>query len=533
MVSVNPLWSESIFLLERMTSHMVNELQKDLPLSRSFIWNLQAKYYQSLGIDAWLSGMVPSRVTTNSHIAWRYARLIASYIRDTAAQNVTIVELGAGHGRFGFLTANHLQQIASNYLPKHFTWKYILTDCAARNIEFYETHAAFKSLLSEGTLDFAKYEAGVDKVLELRHSGEIIDSDHPTEHLIVIGNYFFDSLPMDVWHVQDQRLSAFWPSILVNDSGKQFTMDQPEILEHLDLQWEHREATPEYDNPLWNSMAHQLAVEIQSGTFMLPIGALACLEELETWSQKPFFLLTTDKGYPKADDYVDRGPPTLIQHGCFSFNLNFVALQKWFEAKAGSSFLPDCRDGLIETACFATQYTKADLNSVDFEFSGLRQFTPAEFHQVTRRCENASSDLFTALSYLKLSCYDPITLHRLRRQIRTGIPDADSIELKLLQETLAQVRANFYHLNDFDIPFDLGLIYQNLGDYETAVELYHESILLFGENAITFYNLANCYEKLGQPRLALQYIDKTINLEPDSEALEFRKKIAQENLLTH
>ena len=516
-----------------MTPPMVNALQKGLPLSQSFIWNLQAKYYQSLGIEAWLSGMVPSRVTTNSHIAWRYARLIASYIRDTKAQNITIVELGAGHGRFGYLTASHFAQIAAKLLPQHVNWRYVLTDCAERNIQFYESHIAFEPLLSEGKVDFARYEAGIDRNLQLRRSADVIDASHPTEHLILIGNYFFDSLPMDVWHVKDQRLSAFWPEILVKDSGKDFTVEQPEVLEHLELQWEHHDVTPEYSNPLWNSIAHQLANEIRSGTFMLPVGALACLDEMEAWSHNPVFLLATDKGYTKADDYRDRGPPTLIQHGCFSFNLNFVALQKWFEAKAGSSYLPDCRDGLIETACFSTQYDRSELASVDFEFSAIRQFTPAEFHQVIRRCENATSDLFTALSYLKLSCYDPITLHRLRRQIRAGITGAVPIELNQLRDSLARVRKNFYHLQDFDISFDLGLIYQNLGDYAIAIELYQESLHLFGDHAITFHNIAICYEKLGQPLLALQFIEKKISLAPDTAALEFRQKIQQDHLLTH
>jgi tetratricopeptide (TPR) repeat protein len=516
---------------ERTTSSMVNILQKDLPLSRSFIWNLQAKYYQSLGIDAWLSGIVPSRVTTNSHIAWRYARLIASYIRDTQARNITIVELGAGHGRFGFLTATHLQQIAAESLPQDIIWKYVLTDCAERNIQFYESHEAFEPLLAEGKVDFARFEAGVDHSLQLRHSGEVIDAVHPTEHLIVIGNYFFDSLPMDVWHVKNGQLSTFWPKIHVRDSGASFTQDQPDVLEHLDLEWEHREAAPEYPSQLWNSIAAQLAEEIQNGTFMLPIGAFDCLEEINSWTEQPMFMLVTDKGYPKVADYQDRGPPTLIQHGCFSFNLNFVALQKWFEAKAGFAFLPSCRDGLIETAAFATHHSSASLSALQFEYSAASQFTPAEFHQVTRRCENASPDLFTALSFLKLSCYDPITLHRLRRNIRGGIPDADSIELNLLYDSLLRVRQNFYHLRDFDIPFDLGLIYQHLGDYDIAVDLYHESLRLFGESGITFFNLAICHEKLGQNAQALDCIDKSIGLDPDSDALEFRAKLQPGNLL--
>ena len=509
---------------------MARTLQKDQPLSRSFIWNLQTKYYQSLGIDAWLSGVVPSRVTTNSYIAWRYARLIASYIRDVRAQRVTILELGAGHGRFGFLTATHLQNIATDFLPPETSWRYILTDCAERNIQFYESHAAFSSLRKEGKADFARYQAGVDQSISLRLSGDTIDATRPVEHLILIGNYFFDSLPMDVWHAENKRLSAYWPIVQIPDSADELSTETPQALEHIKLAWEKREQVLNYTTQAWNSITRQLGDEIQNGTFMVPTGAFECLEQLQSWASQPLTLLVTDKGYLRIDEYRDRGPPTLIQHGCFSFNLNFVALHKWFQSHSGLALLPKCRDGLIEMAAFATHYSRDALPFTISEYSAIEQFTPAEYHQVTRRCENAKPDLFTALSYLKLSCYDPLTLHRLRRSIRAGIPNADLIEQKLLYDALSQVRQKFYHLQDFDIPFDLALIYQHLGEYEIALELFHESLQLFGESGITYYNLAICHQKLGQNGKAVENIEKSIALDATDDSLDFHRKLRYSNM---
>ncbi|MFO1066549.1 MAG: hypothetical protein U0892_22035 [Pirellulales bacterium] len=106
--------------------------EEHVRLSQSFIWPLQTQYYESLGIDAWLGGSVPSRVTTNSHIAKRYARLVAAYARDVQAKQLRIVELGAGHGRFGFLCAKHLHELFGNgHGPRGCDWKYVLTDVAA------------------------------------------------------------------------------------------------------------------------------------------------------------------------------------------------------------------------------------------------------------------------------------------------------------------------------------------------------------------------------------------------------------------
>lgn len=58
------------------------------------------------GVNAWLSGTVPSFITTNNFIARAYARVIAAFLRETFAgieseECVYVIELGAGHGKFG------------------------------------------------------------------------------------------------------------------------------------------------------------------------------------------------------------------------------------------------------------------------------------------------------------------------------------------------------------------------------------------------------------------------------------------------
>ena len=502
-------------------------LQEPQPLSKAFIWGLQAKYYQSLGIDAWLSGTIPSRVTTNSHLAWRYARLIASYLADVGAKKATIVEMGAGHGRFAYLCASHLRSILNRGIVRDLEWQYVLTDVADRNIEFWETHPSFMSLIAEGRIDFARYEAGVDNSLRMRLSGEEINPDKPKEHLIVIANYFFDSLPMDVWEIDEQELHACCPRILVEDDAKHLSQDQHEILDHITFHWE--KVKPEaatYANKQWIQVVDDMAKQVAKGTFMLPVGAFESIETLESWCAGPMMVLATDKGYPNTSYYQGLGVPEMVHHGCFSFNVNFAALESWFKLRGGSAILPSYQHGLIEVAAMISKRGKESLPRLCFEADTLEQFSPDEYHRITRRCEENDLDLGSCLGLIKLSCYEPLVLYRLRRSIRANIPDAGSIELEMLHDVLRNTRANYYHLNECDLHFAIGTIYHVMGEHGLAVESFSESLRWYGDDAITLLNMAICQKVLGQTEAAKTSTIRCLEIAPmDENAMQLRDEL--------
>ena len=77
-------------------------LERRIKLSKSLLWELQSGFYESMGITAWAEGgPVPFDVTTNAHIAHRYAAAALpaiDFMKNRRPTSVlTIVELGAGH----------------------------------------------------------------------------------------------------------------------------------------------------------------------------------------------------------------------------------------------------------------------------------------------------------------------------------------------------------------------------------------------------------------------------------------------------
>lgn len=509
-------------------------VESSRPLSESFIWHLQTEYYRSMGIDAWLSGMIPSRVTTNSRIALEYARLIAAYMNDRGASEFEIVELGAGHGRFGFYCATSLQQMTDNGLLPGITWRYTLTDVAERNVDFMSAHHSFRDLVDKKRVDFAVFDAGCDTEISLRFSNESIGSNTPAKNLIVIANYFFDSLPIDVWQINGGQTIPCWTEVHVDDNAQTTSTSDPEILKSISLQWGASEGSSTYSDETNARRLSDMAQAVGNGTITMPIGGYRVLDTLSTWTNEPMMMLVTDKGYPAIKDYAGRKLPTIIQHGCFSFNLNFPALSHWFEDHQGYSLMPERGDGYTETAVYVSRMSARQTPRLFSAFDQLEQFNPAEYYEVIRRCERAKPRLLTCLGLLKLSAYDPQVFYQLRRLIRSNLGNSSSLQRSQLRAALRKIRRNYFPIEaDIDNPFAIALVHQHLGDYAEAIECYNESILIHGEACRTFVNQAMCFRKLGQNDQSIELLMQALKLDPkDEEASELLRKYGQSDQAT-
>ena len=79
-----------------------------IPFKNSIRWKLQRDFYATMGLNAWDS-IVPSQISTNSHVAKYYIDIIDSHISSqNQNQNfkntphIAIIELAAGHGKLSF-----------------------------------------------------------------------------------------------------------------------------------------------------------------------------------------------------------------------------------------------------------------------------------------------------------------------------------------------------------------------------------------------------------------------------------------------
>jgi hypothetical protein len=158
-------------------------LEDEKPLSQSMLWKLQTDFFFNQGPEAWIKGIVPQYITTNPYIASLYAKTIFGYCRDYAARKdfdrdstIYIMELAAGVGRFTYTFLKRFLHIIDNSSLKGLKFKYIVTDFAERNIEYWQSHSFLKPYFESGILDCATFDMAKDEEIRLRKSGEVLAS---------------------------------------------------------------------------------------------------------------------------------------------------------------------------------------------------------------------------------------------------------------------------------------------------------------------------------------------------------------------
>ena len=244
-------------------------LDEGKPLSRCILWKLQRNFFQGQGIEAWRQGTVPHYITSNPFIANAYAKVVFGFIRDCTAvtgdsaddsflpldpsQPIYIIELGSGSGRFAYHFLRKFLGIYRHSILKDVPFTYVMTDFTERNIDFWRKHQSLTPLVEEGVLDFALFDAEVDEELKLSESGDLLTPGTVKNPMVVIANYFFDSIPQDAFFVQAGQLHE--GLVAVTSYQQETDLNNPEILSHVEISY-HRNPVEQdyYENTDWNEI---------------------------------------------------------------------------------------------------------------------------------------------------------------------------------------------------------------------------------------------------------------------------------------
>ncbi len=145
-------------------------------LSRSHLFHLERTFYHRAGIGAWRTATVPHYVTNNPVLAHAYAEVLVGFFRDCAAatpglaEPVTLLELGAGSGRFAYLVLRALVERLGRSPLAGLRFRYVMTDFTESNLAFWRDHDALRPFVEQGLLDFGVLDAEQDGEITLVHT---------------------------------------------------------------------------------------------------------------------------------------------------------------------------------------------------------------------------------------------------------------------------------------------------------------------------------------------------------------------------
>jgi tetratricopeptide (TPR) repeat protein len=512
---------------------MTETNKKRYRFSEAPIWNIQRRYYEEAGLEAWHNDQVPQYITSNPMIAAAYAEMILGFLQDRAnkalpAEPVYIVELGAGAGRFAFHVLHELCQLrdyAGISLP---AFRYIMTDLAMNNVMAWKEHPALQSFIADGLLDFAQFDAVHDTELNLVVSGTSISEGHLRQPVIIVANYFFDNIPQELIYVGDGQIYEADVYVEYPEHPEHRDSLKPsEWLEQITLQYEYRQA-PEYEQETYpyRDVITMYQEQLEDSHILLPAAGITCLERLKRFSHSGFLLITADKGDHLLENWKFAEPPELILHGSFSLTANYHAIKHVFEQRGAIALFPSHHYKNINVGCILSLDNPMDYPNFRLAYRRtIERFGPDEFYSMKEWVDrnHTSMGLQQILSFWRLGGYDAEFFIYNTKQIADMLPEASDEEKQDIWRGIERMWSSYYVMDQrYDLALDAGLILFEMGMYDHSKRYLEISVDQDEDEVVStvYYCLAICCFELELVEDACAYTRKLLELEPNhKEAL--------------
>ncbi|QJD84950.1 tetratricopeptide repeat protein [Cohnella herbarum] len=496
--------------------------------SEAPIWEWQRSYYEEQGIKAWQRDEVPQYITSNPVMAEAYAEMIFGFLQDRATlgndtEPVTIVELGAGSGQFAYLVLKELCDLiefAGIAVPP---FRYVMSDLAVSNMTYWKQHPSLLPFVERGVLDFAKFDAVNDTELILIHSGITIRPGDLKQPLLVIANYFFDSIPQDLIYVEDGKVYDCKVSLDFPDGIA--GLSASELLEKATLEYHYRRGT-DFERatyPYRNVIAFYRE-KLEDSHILFPAIGMACLERLGRLSLQGFVLITADKGDNRLENWEFAEPPKLIVHGSFSLTANYHAIQTHFERKGAHSFFTSHHHHNLNIGCILMLENPMSYIQTRLAYRRrIERFGPDDFFSLKQWFDGQleQMELRQILALWRLGGYDSEWFLQSVKRISSLLPTGIEADMEDLRSGIYRMWQAYYPMGEkHDLALDCGMLLYEMDLFEDALPFLERSLMNNGHNEDNFegvYRLSVCHYEAGNAVEALAYTRRALKIEPGHE----------------
>lgn len=503
-------------------------LESEKRLSHSVLWDLQQKAYREFGIKAWSQHGVPSYITSNSFTARCYAHVVLGFIRDCLAKKlldishpIYLLDLGAGSGRFAYL---FLQELLSLFDIDSFSDVkicYVLTDIVESNLTFLQNHALLQPYFQRGILDCAYYHHAQKEPIYLMLHQVKLDASSLVNPLILIANYFFDTIPQDLFRMEHGVLKEGRIELELSQDEKLAspTSSDPFLINHLKYKYTyHPIAAPKtyYAEPYLNASLQEYSKELEGYSFLFPIGALQVLKTFIEWTNSRFLLLAGDQGVCSLEQVRQGGEPKISLHGSFSIAVSYYSLGAFLNGQGGEVLMNSMSDPTFVNMGAILDKDGRKFTETALAFRNhLASFTPVDFWKIVSLTEEKwpSAPLDQLLLLIKLGNWDAMTLYAFFGRIRALLSGATNEQKQQLKQIIDEVSKRFYPISpdNGDFILNLGVLLFEMHYYREALEYFKNSMTITGPKPAAFKNMAACYQMLGDKKAAQEYLQQAID----------------------
>ena len=452
--------------------------------SKSSFWDIQPDYYQSQGTNAWNSS-VPYHITSSAKFTASYADMITSFAHDVLSidpqANFSIFELGAACGKFSYRV---LQQLVERCEAEHLCknrFKYTMCDCSDNTIKFWQSHPQLEPFVNQGMLDFA--------TLMICNKQGIVFSkpshSWKNTYVIVIANYFFDSIYHDAFGVEKEVPYPY----VCNNPNQQSMQSFEDCKLELDTSWPRA-----FDDEVRNDIAKDHAKH-QITKFLLPTGCFDVVDFFLLPAKQAMFI-SADKGYTSYDCMTYNDNFDFVENGTLSTTVNYVALVDYFSKKydGDASLSPPLAPSspiFFSTGLFLTHGKVSHYPSLK---RAAKSYVLNNYHCVSHTTSvlmlsSYMSNSHDVFSLLQVEQYDPFSLSNCTSLMVNIVQNCTLINQATARQVLSSMQDRCYFTTnrqekgEFFATIRLMLAAR---EYTMAKTFLHVTIDYFGECYDTF-----------------------------------------------
>jgi tetratricopeptide (TPR) repeat protein len=497
------------------------------------LWELQRLYYSSKGVDAWRRTEVPHHITNNVVIANTYAEMVFALLRDQdrlapqpqlPLDPIHICELGAGSGRFAFHFLQRLRRICEEGRVDPRAFRYVLTDQAEANLQFWLTHPRFQPFFESGLLDVALFEAGDSRELSLRVSGKTIVPGGLARPVVVVANYFLDTIPQDVFRIDEQGLHHCLVSLFLDKDPRKLSIAQ--ILSEMELFYEYEPAVGLlYEEPWLQNIVEGYRRELTTTHFTIPATGLRCLRRIQDLSKVGLMLLSADKGNHRFGSLGRKPAPELALHGSFSLGVNYHAIKTRIEQSGGVALFPEAYHSSVSVNCSLMLPEAADHSEVRQAYRRhVADFGPDDFASIVSHAKESVPRMTSheIMSHLRLTHYDGELFARLVTRLVELAPEFNEAQRAAFLDAIERVWDLYFPLGErMNLANGIGCLLFKMSEYALARTYFETSIASHGDHAEALMNVALCCARLEQWDKTKLHLEKILASDPGNKgALE-------------
>lgn len=485
------------------------------PVSESGLWGLLIDFYGECGPDAWRSGKVPQRITSNGYMADLYASVAAAFLRDWSRgggnETPLILEVGGGSGLFAWLFLNRLMrhQPSGEAVPG---FDYLLTDAAASNVQAWREIPRLRRLVDAGPLDLGVLKIGGEIAVETSSSRDGTELELTARPVVLIANYVLDSVPCELIRIRDRRV--FRELIALESADRQD--EDADDFRGLKPRFESQELLQPYTGHAgvnevldgYRDLPHEACIPV-------PLETIAFLENFLR-SDFPFLMLAGDLAY--TTPHFEPEPP-LILGDYVACTVNFHMIGKIFERWAGSTRFAQHADSHFSVGAFIKPSQTADVPLTrEAARHCLYHFTPHDAYNINLalRDHSGALDFRTVCAWLRLARFDAYSAGRCIPHLMRIVEEGGPFDRKTLHESLLEAyRCELPEVSQEEsLDTRIAFLFMKAKMYEETVQLLTMSMPEAGRSAERLYLLAMAVKRLGKEEEASRLLFEILESDP-------------------